>query len=109
MKIIKSSFEIESIDGTEMLKKIERAGVKCYQTEHLIDEKAKSYLKFVKMIIDNGHLGADKDIKDAVQKEAIKYLEENQTIKEKIGELLTDDNFLKDAVKEMLMEELKNE
>lgn len=55
MKIIKSSFEIEPINGIEMLKKIERAGVKCYQTRHLIDEKAKSYLKFTKMIIDNGH------------------------------------------------------
>lgn len=55
MKIINSSYEIEPIDGIEMLKKIEKHGVKCYQMEHRIDEEAKSYLKFAKERIDDGH------------------------------------------------------
>jgi len=55
MKIVKSSYEIEAVDGIDMLKKIEWHGVKCYQMKHKIDEEAKSYLAFAQRLIDNGH------------------------------------------------------
>lgn len=57
MKIIKASYEIEPIDGIELLKKIEKAGKTCYKSEHTIVEEplAKSARKFIKMIIKNGH------------------------------------------------------
>lgn len=54
MRLIKPSFKIEDIlDGVSILKKIEEAGRKCYQSSHKITEI--SYLEFVQMIIKNGH------------------------------------------------------
>lgn len=53
MKIIKPSFQIEDIDGLELLKKIERAGRTCYKSEDKITED--SAIKFVKNICKSGH------------------------------------------------------
>ena len=54
MKIIKPSFEILNTDnGIERLKRIERAGRTCYKSEDKITND--SALKFVKMILERGH------------------------------------------------------
>lgn len=57
MKVIKSSYEIEPINGLDILRKIEKAGKTCYKTEHTIVKEpgAFSAKNFVKMIIKNGH------------------------------------------------------
>lgn len=54
MKIVKPSIEIlDSINGEEILKKLEFAGRTCYKSESNITlESAK---KFIKSILDNGH------------------------------------------------------
>lgn len=54
MKIIKASYEImDNLDGTEILKKIERCGRTCYKSEDKIT--ADSAEKFVSSIIKRGH------------------------------------------------------
>lgn len=54
MKLIKPSYEILSkIEGTELLKSIERAGRTCYKSEELISEQSAE--KFIKMLIERGH------------------------------------------------------
>lgn len=54
MKIIKPSAEIlDSFDGNDMLRKIERIGRVCYKSESKItDESSKA---FIRSIIENGH------------------------------------------------------
>lgn len=54
MKIIEPSFVIvDSLDGCELLKRIERAGRVCYKSESgITDDSAK---KFVQSIVKNGH------------------------------------------------------
>ncbi|MCD6255299.1 MAG: FAD-dependent thymidylate synthase [Deltaproteobacteria bacterium] len=54
MKIIRPYFIIEdSIDGEEILRRIERAGRTAYKSEHKITPDSAK--KFVKMILDLGH------------------------------------------------------
>jgi len=54
MKIIRPYFIIEdSIDGEEILRRIERAGRTAYKSEHKITPDSAE--KFVKMILDLGH------------------------------------------------------
>jgi thymidylate synthase (FAD) len=53
MQVIKPYFEIEDVDGEEMLKEIERAGRTCYKSEERITET--SARKFVESIIKSGH------------------------------------------------------
>lgn len=54
MKIIRPYFIIEdSIDGEEILRRIERAGRTAYKSEHKITPNSAK--KFVKMILDLGH------------------------------------------------------
>lgn len=53
MRIINPSFEIESFNGLEMLKKLERYGRVCYKSESYITYD--SARKFVKNLIDRGH------------------------------------------------------
>lgn len=54
MKLIKPSYEILSkIEGTELLKSIERAGRTCYKSEELISEQSAE--KFIRMLIERGH------------------------------------------------------
>ena len=55
VKIIKSSYEIEEVDGHKILRNIEHAGKTCYQAEHTITKSFKSAEDFVKMIIKRGH------------------------------------------------------
>lgn len=54
MKIVKASYEImDELDGTAILKKIERCGRVCYKSEdHITDDSAE---KFVRNIIKRGH------------------------------------------------------
>lgn len=54
MKIINASYRIEtSIDGKQILKRIEKAGRICYKSENRItEESAKA---FVRMLIERGH------------------------------------------------------
>ena len=54
MKIINASYHIETpIDGTKILKRIEKAGRTCYKSEDRItEESAKS---FVQKLIERGH------------------------------------------------------
>ena len=42
----------------EMLKHIEVCGRRCYKSEHRIDYEARSFEKFYKMLIGNGHVSA---------------------------------------------------
>lgn len=56
MKIINASYEIlnkDKINGIEMLKDIEKVGRTCYKSESNITND--SCVKFVKMLIKNGH------------------------------------------------------
>ena len=54
MKITKASVQIEyDIDGIELLKRIEKAGRTCYKSEEKVSEN--SYVKFIGLIIKNGH------------------------------------------------------
>lgn len=54
MKIVNPSFEIlDSINGKELLKKIEMIGRVCYKSEDKISEE--SSIDFIKNIIENGH------------------------------------------------------
>lgn len=53
MRIIKPSFEVENIDGVELLKKIERAGRTCYKSEDMITDD--SAFTFVRNILKRGH------------------------------------------------------
>lgn len=54
MKIIKPSYEIRSdIEGSQILKNIERAGRTCYKSEDKITDESAP--KFIKMLIDRGH------------------------------------------------------
>lgn len=53
MQVIKPYFEIEDIDGEEILKRIERAGRTCYKSEERITDT--SARKFVENIIKSGH------------------------------------------------------
>lgn len=53
VKIIESYYEIEPVDGMEMLKSIEKAGRTCYKSEDKItDDSAK---KFIAKIMKMGH------------------------------------------------------
>ena len=55
MKLIKPGFEILSdINKDKMLKMIELSGRQCYQSTHKIEEGSAE--KFVKMILERGHL-----------------------------------------------------
>jgi len=54
MKIIKSSFKIEDINGPCMLVNIAKAGATCYKNEGKINS-LNDAIRFVKMIIKNGH------------------------------------------------------
>jgi thymidylate synthase (FAD) len=54
MKFIEPYVEIEEIDGIALLKKIEKAGRTCYQSEARIT--SDSYIRFIKGIIARGHL-----------------------------------------------------
>lgn len=55
MRVVPASVKIESpIDGVQMLKNIEQAGRICYQSTHKVT--ADSYLAYVKMILQKGHL-----------------------------------------------------
>ncbi len=42
----------------EMLKHIEVCGRRCYKSEHKIDHNARSFEKFYKMLLNNGHMSA---------------------------------------------------
>ncbi len=54
MRIIEPSFAIEdNIDGQVILQKIERAGRTCYKSEDTAS--TESAIKFIRMIIANGH------------------------------------------------------
>lgn len=54
MKILKPLFIIEdNVNGTDMLKRIERAGRTCYKSEDKITEKTATI--FVSMLIKKGH------------------------------------------------------
>lgn len=54
MKIINASYHIEtSIDGAEILKRIEKAGRTCYKSEDRITEESAKV--FVRMLIERGH------------------------------------------------------
>jgi thymidylate synthase (FAD) len=55
IRFIKPSYEIDMLGqtGIEKLKAIEQKGKICYKAEHNITED--SYIKFVKMIVDNKH------------------------------------------------------
>lgn len=54
MKIIEPSYKIETeIDGPEMLRRIERAGRICYQSDHKITEDSAP--GFVRRILKRGH------------------------------------------------------
>ena len=53
MKIISPSFELESVCGDEILRKIERAGRVCYKSEDKITETSAQ--KFVAVLIKHGH------------------------------------------------------
>jgi len=58
MRIIKPYFEIEDVDGIEILKKIERAGRTCYKSEEKITDDLYpviSAIAFVKQICKLGH------------------------------------------------------
>jgi len=81
-----------TIDDEELKNKI----IEFYANKLYEDKIEKNWLSL---------LGADKDIKEIVQKEAIKYLVANQSIKKKIETLVTNNEFLKEAVKEALVDE----
>lgn len=53
MNVIKANYEIEQIDGVELLKKIEKIGRVCYKSEDKITND--SCFNFVKMLIKHGH------------------------------------------------------
>lgn len=53
MKIIKPYYEIEQVDGEQILRKIEAAGRTCYKTEDKITPT--SAREFVAMILKRGH------------------------------------------------------
>jgi len=53
MNIIPPSFELEPIDGTAMLRRIEAAGRVCYKSEDRITEGSAE--RFVRMIVNSGH------------------------------------------------------
>lgn len=54
MKIIEASFTILSkIDGSEVLKNIERAGRTCYKSEDKITNDSSAQM--VKMLVKRGH------------------------------------------------------
>jgi thymidylate synthase (FAD) len=53
MNIIPPSYEIEPFDGIEMMKRVEKAGKTCYQSEGTIT--VNSYDPFIRMIIKRGH------------------------------------------------------
>jgi thymidylate synthase (FAD) len=53
MRIIKSSYSIETPIGPELLKRIEQAGRTCYKSENRIVDGSE--LKFVAMLIKRGH------------------------------------------------------
>jgi thymidylate synthase (FAD) len=54
MNIIEATFEfINTIDGSAILKNIERIGRVCYKTENKITETSSK--EFVKKILENGH------------------------------------------------------
>lgn len=54
MRIIQPSVEFVSpVDGVAVLKRIEKCGRVCYQSDHLITNR--SYTDFAKMILRNGH------------------------------------------------------
>lgn len=54
MKVIEPSFVfMDEVDGTQILRKIERAGRICYKSEHNISEDSAE--KFVRNIIKRGH------------------------------------------------------
>ena len=67
------------IDDEELKNKI----IECFAKNLYEDKFNKNWNLF----------GGERDIKDAVQKEAIKYLKDNQSIKKKIEALVTDDDF----------------
>ena len=54
MKIIEPSVRLEDkIDGTKIIKKIEKIGRVCYKSENNITEDSAE--RFIKNIIKNGH------------------------------------------------------
>ncbi len=53
MQIVKPSYEIEAINGLEMLRKIEKAGRVCYKSEDKITDESAP--KFVAGILKRGH------------------------------------------------------
>ena len=53
MNIVKPYFEIETVDGLEMLRKIEKAGRTCYKSEDKITDGSAA--KFVAGILKRGH------------------------------------------------------
>ena len=54
MRLVKQSFEIvESVDGMEILRKIEAAGRTCYKSEAKITDS--SAVEFVKRMLESGH------------------------------------------------------
>lgn len=53
VKIVKASFEIEDVDGDELLKKLERAGRTCYKSESPLTVETSR--DFVAMIMRRNH------------------------------------------------------
>jgi len=53
MNIIAPSFELEAIDATDMLRRVEAAGRVCYKSEDRITEDSAA--RFVRMILKSGH------------------------------------------------------
>lgn len=53
VRIIGPSFEIEPVNGIEMLKRVEAAGRTCYKSEGKMTED--SYLAFIQKLIASGH------------------------------------------------------
>jgi len=55
MKLVNASHKITTkFDRIEVLRHLEECGRECYQSEHLVTDD--SYLKFIKMIMNRGHL-----------------------------------------------------
>lgn len=53
MRIIEPYVEVQSFDGVQLMKNIEKAGRTCYKSEGAITEE--SYKAFIKRIIKSGH------------------------------------------------------
>jgi thymidylate synthase (FAD) len=77
MKVIEPSFEIiDSINGEEILKKIELIGRVCYKSEDRIT--TDSAKEFIKRILASGHESVIEHEKISVTYTAIHYLRHSQ-------------------------------